>query len=207
MSGDSRSVPFQMSKIKGSQESTQPIEQSSNENAAVSRTVNASFNFGQFLVNMSREVSSEVYAKLANEGFKSIGQAASSKLDSHKEFGNFGHKDASGKIVERGSYKRGQIAYTPEREEIVRQFVATNTLPSDTVTVTVSRYIPSTVKTVSVDQAGLIVAKNAIVKRGDNPTELDKLAKMVSFDYSATSELTVDNAAFVEKVASFYANL
>ena len=197
-----------MSNKKASQDVTQNPEIISAENVAGRRTVEATFNFGQFLVNLSHEVSAEDYAKLANEGFKSIGQNSSSKLDSTKEFGNFGHKGADGKPIKRSdSYKRGEVKFTPELAETVRAFIATHTLPSQTVTATVSRYESTAVKTVTVDQAGLIVAKNAIVKRNDNPAELDKLAKMVEFQYGATSELTVDNAAFVEKVASFYANL
>lgn len=197
-----------MSKKTSQDAPENPENKNSAENVAGSHTVEASFNFGQFLVSLSHEVNSETLAKLANEGFKSIAQNASSKLDSTKEFGNFGHKGPNGKPVERSkSYKRGDVKFSPELAEIVRQFCATHTFANETVAATVSRYESTAVKAVTVDQAGLIVAKNAIVKRGDNAQELDKLAKMVSFEYSATAELTVENDAFVQAVATFYANL
>jgi hypothetical protein len=132
----------------------------------------------------------------------------------HTLFGAYWEKDSAeyvitrdGKPVKRGDYKRGEIKFSPELAETVRQFCATHTVADETVTAHVVRYEPSAVKAVTVDQAGLIVAKNAIIKRNDNPAELDKLAKMVEFQYSATNELTVENSDFVEKVASFYANL
>ena len=201
--------PFMSNKTKASQEATQN-DSNVTENAAGSRTVTASNHFGQFNYTGSAEVSAETFAILANEGFEGRLVAASAKLDAFKEFGNFGHKGADGKTVERSkSYKRGEVKFSPELAELVRQHLEgfTKTFAEVTIPVTVSRYESSAVKAVTVDQAGLIVAKNAITKRNDNPQELDKLAKMVEFSYSATSELTVENAAFVTKVASFYANL
>jgi hypothetical protein len=177
--------------------------------AAAQYTVEASSHFGQFAYTGSAEVSAEEYAKLANEGFESRLQTASSKLDSHKEFGNFGHKDASGKTVKRSpDYNRGKIQFTPEKAELVRQHLATRTMNDETVVaITTSRYIPSTEKTVSVDTANVVNAKASIARRNDNPTELADLANKVGYSYSATNELTVDNAAFVDACAKYLANV
>jgi hypothetical protein len=172
------------------------------------RTVEASSHFGQIAYTASLQVSEELFAILANEGFEGRLASASSKLDAHAQFGHFGHTGADGKPVERSrEYKRGKTAFSPERAELVRSHLATQSFPNVVVAVTTSRYESSAVKAVTVDQAGTIVAKNAITKRGDNPQELAKLAQTVGYAFDATSELTVENLSFVEAVATFYANL
>jgi hypothetical protein len=200
-----------MTKKASSEASQQNDSLAIDENAAVSSSnhkVEAANHFGQVAFVGSAEVSADLYRILANEGFEGRLQSAASKLDAHKDFGNFGHKGPDGKIVPRiEGWKRGSVPFTLERAELVQKTLETTTLPETPVAVTTSRYIASAVKQVTVDDAAQIVGKNAIAKRGENANELAKLAKLVEFTFVEVKDLNVNNTAFVEKVASFYANL
>ena len=202
-----------MSKKEASASTQQNDETIVNENAAVSsnnetRTVEAANHFGQVAFVGSFQVPESLYKVLANEGLEGRMQSAASKFDAHADFGHFGHKGPDGKIVERKKdWKRGSVPFTLERAKLVRQTLATTTLPEIVGAVTTSRYIPSAVKQVTVDDASQVVAKNAITKRGENANELAKLAKMVEFTFVEIKDLSVNNTAFVEKVAAFDANL
>jgi hypothetical protein len=163
-------------------------------------TVTAKSHFGVIGWEASQEVDSTERDILANEGYEARIASVTSKLDA--VFGNYGHKGPDGKAVKRpASYERKNVKFSPENAEIVRAAIAQSDAKGRAIACTTSRYVPST--TVNVDVAAIVMAQNAIAKK-TTVEELKKLAATVSFE---GNDLSVNNDAFVNKVAEFYATL
>lgn len=152
--------------------------------------------FGNFQYDASREVSAKKYAYFANEGFKAELQSASAKADAHVEFGGF-VKNEAGKMERVTTYKRGKVAYSDERAEVLRSILATSDDDAQTA-VTVSRYVQTAI---------LTLAKDRITAKAGTETSLVKLANACDFQFDNWEELTVDNVPFVEAVAEMLANI
>lgn len=134
--------------------------------------------------------------KLANgNGFEGEVRSLLGSLDKHPLFGNFAEKGQT----RPKNYERGNVDYTEERAEVVRQMIAAGTDLTGHIAVTVTPYLASSL---------IATAKASIKSKGETESSLVKLANAAGFDFSDwKAELTVDNPNFVRAVAALHASI